>query len=358
MAEAVAGEEVYVKLRDFLDAMPAGFPATDSGVEMRILKKLFTPEDAGMVLSMTRDLESPAAIAQRCGIQEEEAAGRLESMALRGLIGRETVEGEVRYRAEQFLVGIYEFQGRTIDREFSELIEEYIPYLGLSWASLKTDQLRVVPVASAVDVTPAIATYDRIRDLVESRGTMGVCDCICSKQQELLGNSCSYPLERCMVFSEDIDFYIENGFPMRKIDLDEALRLLDRSEELGLVLRPDNAQEIRFVCSCCSCCCPSLRLLKVFPNPADLLHSNYRSAIDLDRCDTCAVCIERCPMDAVVEGEEFMEINPARCIGCGVCLSSCPQEAISLVPREDAATPPRDWEETLNRIAVERGLAR
>jgi len=356
MAEAINGEEVYLKLREFLDAMPGGFPATASGVEMRILRKLFTPGYANMVLCMTRDLESPAAIARRRGMQEEEAADMLEAMAARGLIGRVTEGGEVRYRAEQFLVGIYELQGRDIDREFSQLVEEYIPYLGLSWASIKTDQMRVVPVASAVDVTPEIATYDRVRDLVKSRGTMGVCECLCSKQQGFLGNSCRYPLEKCMVFDEDLDFYIENGFPIRRIDLEEALQLLDRSEELGLVLRPDNAQEIRFVCSCCSCCCPSLRFMKAFPNPGDLIHSNYRSTIDPDRCDTCAVCIERCPMDAIVEGEEFMEINRARCIGCGVCLSSCPQDAISLVQREDAAAPPRDWNETLHRIAVERGL--
>jgi len=357
MAEAINEEEVYVKLREFLDAMPGGFPATDSGVEMRILRKLFTPEDASMFLSMSRDPQSPAAIAQRRGVTEEEAVDTLAFMASRGLISRVKEGDEVLYRAEQFLVGIYELQGRNIDQEFSQLMEEYIPYLGLSWASLKTDQMRIVPVASAVDVTPEIATYDRVRDLVKSQGSMGVCECLCSKQQGFLGNDCRYPLEKCMVFDEDIDYYIENGFPLRRIDLDEALQLLDRSEELGLVLRPDNAQEIRFVCSCCSCCCPSLRFMKAFPNPADLIHSNYRSTIDPDRCDTCAVCIERCPMDAIVEGEEFMEINRARCIGCGVCLPTCPQDAISLVQREDAAAPPRDWDETLHRIAVERGLS-
>jgi electron transport complex protein RnfB len=57
-----------------------------------------------------------------------------------------------------------------------------------------------------------------------------------------------------------------------------------------------------------------------------------------------------------VEGEEFMEISPDRCIGCGVCVSACPREAISFIQREDAVVPPIDWEETLERIEVERGL--
>jgi len=58
-----------------------------------------------------------------------------------------------------------------------------------------------------------------------------------------------------------------------------------------------------------------------------------------------------------VEGEESAEIDPNRCIGCGVCVSSCPREAILFEPREDAVVPPGDWEETLERIEVELGLA-
>lgn len=355
MAE-MAGDETYVRLRDFLDRLPGGFPSTDSGVEMRILRKLFAPEDAEMVLCMTRHPEPAAEIAERRGMPEAEVAEMLDSMAARGLIGRITEEGEVRYQAEQFAVGFYEMQMKTIDREFAELAEEYFPHLGVSWARNKTGQLRIVPVASMVDVAHEVATYDRVRDLVKSRENLGLFECICSKQQILLGNECRYPLEKCLVLME-MDFYLENGFPGRRIDVEEALSFLDRSEELGLVLRADNAQEVRIVCSCCSCCCPQLRLIKMLPKPARFMHSNYRSRIDPERCDTCGICSDRCPMDAVVEGEESAEIDPNRCIGCGVCVSSCPREAILFEPREDAVVPPGDWEETLERIEVERGLA-
>ncbi len=43
-------EEVYVRLREFLDKLPGGYPETDSGVEIRILKKLFSPEDAELTM--------------------------------------------------------------------------------------------------------------------------------------------------------------------------------------------------------------------------------------------------------------------------------------------------------------------
>jgi len=58
------GDEAYVKLRELLDGMPGGFPATESGVEMKILKKLFAPEDAEIALGLTRLPESPAMIAR------------------------------------------------------------------------------------------------------------------------------------------------------------------------------------------------------------------------------------------------------------------------------------------------------
>ncbi len=350
------GDEIYARLREFMDRLPGGFPSTESGVEMKILRKLFSPEDAEMVLCMTRHAEPAASIAERRGIPESEAAKKLDSMAARGLIGRVTEEGQPRYQAEQFAVGFYELQMKTIDREFAQLAEEYFPHLGLSWVKNETDQLRIVPVASTVEVAQEVATYDRIRDLVKSKEHLGLFECICSKQQILLGNECRYPLEKCLVLME-MDFYLENGFPGRKIDVEEALSFLDRSEELGLVLRTDNTQDIKVVCSCCSCCCPQLRLIKMLPKPAKFMHSNYRARIDAERCDACGVCADHCPMDAVVDGEDFMEVNPDRCIGCGVCVSACPREAISFDRREDAVVPPADWEEMMGRIEAERGLA-
>jgi hypothetical protein len=38
--------DVYEKLAQHLDSLPAGYPRTESGVEMRILKRLFSPEEA------------------------------------------------------------------------------------------------------------------------------------------------------------------------------------------------------------------------------------------------------------------------------------------------------------------------
>ena len=40
--------DVYERLRDHLHHLPVGFPSTKSGVELRILRQLFTEEEAEM----------------------------------------------------------------------------------------------------------------------------------------------------------------------------------------------------------------------------------------------------------------------------------------------------------------------
>jgi H+/Na+-translocating ferredoxin:NAD+ oxidoreductase subunit B len=349
------GEEIYPKLREFLDGLPGGFPATESGVEIKILKKLFTHEDAQMALCLTSKLETAETIAGRCGMEVSEAEEKLESMVQRGLIFRTKEGGRSLYQAEQFVSGIYEYQVTYMDKEFAELFEDYKPYIGLVALALKTKQARIIPVASAVEVTPAIASYDSVRELVGKQETIGLTNCSCREQQSLLGNQCSHINEGCMYFGSVAELFLERGLG-RIINVGEALEMLNRSEEAGLVLQPNNAQNIHFLCTCCSCCCGVLKGLKAFPNPADFIQSPYYASKDPDSCKACGTCLERCPMDAIVESDGNMEVNLARCIGCGVCLSTCPQEAISLVPKVEVSVPPKNWEETLERISAERGL--
>jgi len=45
--------DIYRQLQRSLDEMPVGFPASSSGVEIRILKRLFTPEEAGLAVALS-----------------------------------------------------------------------------------------------------------------------------------------------------------------------------------------------------------------------------------------------------------------------------------------------------------------
>lgn len=48
--------------------------------------------------------------------------------------------------------------------------------------------------------------------------------------------------------------------------------------------------------------------------------------IDED-CINCNICVEFCPVDAIYQGEEHMEIDPEKCIDCYACEIECPTGA-------------------------------
>ncbi|MBI4830864.1 MAG: 4Fe-4S binding protein [Candidatus Lindowbacteria bacterium] len=348
-------QDVYLRLREFLDRLPGGFPATDSGVEIRILKKLFTLADAEFVMKLEPRPATAGEIAKRLGTAEAKATEKLESLAKRGLIFRLREKEKTQYQPFQFIVGIYEFQLKSMDREFAEMMEEYFPYLGMAFAPLKTKQLRVAPVESAVDAAPKVAPYNRIRDLVKKQSLIVMAQCICRKEQGLLGHKCDRPSELCFSFGQFGQYVLDNGMGKR-VSSDEAMKLLDLAEESALVLSPSNTQELAFICCCCGCCCGALRRLKLLDNPADYFQSYYRAVIDPEACTACGTCMERCQIDAIEERDDVMEVNPARCIGCGLCVSTCPAEAIKLEEKPGSEAPPADMNEVLERLAAERGL--
>lgn len=42
------GDEIYTRLRKHIDSMPAGYATTDSGAEIKMLKKFYTPSRPGL----------------------------------------------------------------------------------------------------------------------------------------------------------------------------------------------------------------------------------------------------------------------------------------------------------------------
>jgi ferredoxin/DNA-binding Lrp family transcriptional regulator len=348
-------EDVYTRLREFLDGLPGGFPATESGVEMKLLKRYFEPDEAELVMKLGRVPETVPAIAQRLGIDEPSLAEKLEKMSREGSIYRMRVDGEPYYMAMQFLIGIYEFHLKAMDPELAGMLDEYLPHLTRVWERTPTKQLRVVPVGAALDTSTAVATYDQVKKLVEGQETIAVADCICRKERELLGKGCDHPMENCLTFGFAAEYYIENGLG-RRITGEECLKILDEAEKAGMVFSPTNTRAITNICICCGDSCNMLRSLKTYERPAEGAVTSFQAAIDPDVCQACGTCAERCQIEAIVEGDDFMRVDLARCIGCGLCVTTCPVEAASLVPKPGALEPPANFIEMQMRIASERGL--
>jgi Pyruvate/2-oxoacid:ferredoxin oxidoreductase delta subunit len=353
--------DVYKRLAQKLDKLPHGFPATENGVELKILRKIYSPEDAEMTLRLKPLPETAEGIADRLGRPREATRTTLDEMANRGQIAAMRWRGERRYAVAPFVVGIYEYQLPHMDRELAELCEAYAPHLAESLGGSEPGLARVVPVNQKIDGRATVLAFEDTRKMIEGARSFRVMDCICRKEKGLLDKPCSHTLETCLSFSKEENAYDESHLGGRIITKEEALGVLDAAEEEGLVHCTYNFEHNQiFICNCCSCCCGFLRLLTEYHTPHGLVRSNWEAVIDDDLCETCGVCAnERCPVEAIEEtdGGDYLVIGE-RCIGCGVCVVTCPTEAMSMVsrPEDELTLPPKhivDW--SVQRIANRSG---
>lgn len=347
--------DVYASLREFLHTFPGGYPSTPNGVEIKLLKKLFTPEDAEMYLSLTKEPELLAHIAKRLGREEGELGEQLEDMAKRGLIFRNREGDKVLYKAYQFFVGIIEAQIDKVDAELTQLMDEYFPSLGATGLTLPTKQMRVIPADTAVEAKTTVASYNRMRELIKSDELIAVAPCICTQMADARGGKCEHTIERCLAFGDQAQYYMDNGIA-RKISKDELMKLLDAVEQEGLVLCTSNTEELSFTCCCCTCCCGIVQGLKLLPQASLMANICYNAKIDPESCIQCGDCVDRCPMDAITELEETMEVTADKCVGCGVCVSVCPEEAIELTEVATATSPFPNEAGMFTSVSKDRGL--
>lgn len=347
--------EVYRQLAKHLDSLPAGFPATASGVELRILKRLFTPEEAQTALHLTMQPETAEEIARRMGKAPAPLADLLDRMSRKGLIYRRRKGDQTQFMAAQFVIGIWEYHLNDLDAALIKDMNEYLPTLmQKAWLTRDTKQLRVVPVARSISADMAVMLYEIAEKIIQSQSKIVVSPCICRKEHQMVGNGCDNPIEVCFAFGGGAAYYEENGLG-REVSPQKALQILSKGLEAGLVLQPGNAQKPSNICMCCGCCCQVLKNLKTLERPAQVVHTNYFAQIDPQACTGCETCVDRCHMEAI-QINDAAQVLPHRCIGCGLCVTTCPEKAIRLHQKEekDRYVPPGHTVQTFIRMAKER----
>jgi len=350
--------EIYRDLQKHLDKLPVGYPSTESGVEIRLLKYFFTPEEAKVATYLSITPEPVTRIyerAKKSGISLEELQNILDRMERKVCITTCTEGGTKLYRNSLFALGIIESRVNQLTPEF---LRDFRQYGQEGWGRelfrVKTPQLRTIPVEKSVPLPEKyqVSSYDNVRELIANNtGHLAIANCLCRQEMDLEGESCKVTELRETCLQLDGEQFINAGLG-RPITKEEAIDILEKAQESGLVLQPSNSQQPEVICCCCGDCCGILRVIKQFPRPADYYASNYYAEIDSELCTGCQICIERCQLDALFMTNGVASVNLDRCIGCGNCVVLCEDNAVHLKKKDKETIPPKDVTELYQRIAA------
>jgi NAD-dependent dihydropyrimidine dehydrogenase PreA subunit len=332
--------DAYVQLADALDRLPNGFPRTESGVELKVLKKIFTPEEAEIAGRLGREMESYIEISKKIGLDSETAKDKLSSMAKKEMLWTADRDGTPHFRLAPWIVGIYEAQNRSMDHEFAHLVEDYFQGGGMEGL--------MKPLPSIHRIVPAV------KAIMESCTFFRANKCICRKQQDFVGRKCDFPLEICLTFSSH-----ERTPRPSDISKEEALALLDKAEKIGLVHTVSNVMKgVWYVCNCCGCCCGILRGAAEFGLMNSVAQANFYAVVDEWECNGCGVCEKRCHMKAIEVKDVSATVDRDKCIGCGLCVTGCSTGAarLELKPEDERIEPPIDFSTWEDERLKNRGL--
>jgi electron transport complex protein RnfB len=336
---------IYEKLREQLDKFPTSYPKTEEGLEIQILKKLFSKEEAVVAcLLPLHEKEAPIPaekVSSSMDLDAEEVKPILAAMAKKGLVHVEGEQPSQRYALLPFLPGIYEFNFDRMDRELADLLQRYMSsYLYREAYKSKVPMGRLIPVGRSISSKTQVRPFEDMVQAIETSSSLTLTPCICKTKKKALDRGCDYPDNVCIYLNDFADYLNRIG-KGRRVTKEEAIDILQQTEEAGLVHMTANTQMTTVICSCCPCCCDGLRGLirlakmeKLDAGPV----LNFRAAIDQEDCILCDTCIERCHTNALALVGESVQLNPARCIGCGLCVYTCPTDSLSLVRKPEAKT--------------------
>ena len=346
--------QVYTRLQRHLDRQAVGFPATRSGVEIKLLKHIFTPEEAGIACCLSHKYEPLETIFHRAGhlvASAGELEQRLEGIQKKGGLESKIKNGQLHYCNAPLVVGMYEFQINRLTPEFIKDFDQYTSNrkFGLEFLGTKVPQMRTIPVAKSIHPQHSVSTFDEVVTLLQqAEEPFAIHECICRKKKSIAGSTCKVTARRetCLSIGPMARMTLTTGAG-REITREEALAIIAENQKQGLVLQPSNTAKAAFICSCCGCCCGMLGIHQDLPKPLEFWVANFYAAVDSATCEGCGACVKRCQVAAVsvAAKKQPAVVDRNRCIGCGVCVPACPTASINLVKKPAEVRPPQTRED-------------
>jgi len=343
-------KDVYQRLAAHLSHLTMSYPVREDLIE--ILRENYSPQEAEVAMAFPTkviplDPVSVKEISLSLDLPEDELVAILEGMVMKGLLySAPTKDGPMGYALHQPSFGFpqtffWKGQDTPHARKMAKMVAKYFnrQVTQEAFSPTQTKPYRYIPVGKSIKISrQAVYPLQLMEDVIQGARSIAVAHCPCRMGSRLAGKGCEHPTEVCMKFNDLARFLIDRGFA-RELTKEEALDLIRKTEEAGLVHFVDNAEgEIQHGCNCCGCACWNVGNIRRRKIPRDVLMATYfLRETDEERCTGCGACLEICPVAAVKIDGEVATIDKEWCIGCGVCSTVCPTDAVRIVSRPDRA---------------------
>lgn len=326
-----------------------GYP--NSARYLRILEFLMTPQQARIMADLPSPLEE---IALRQNLPLETVKAEIEALFRTGVVipkGFETLEfprfaqrvGQFHDSTQSILdIDLYdEATKKELFRLWDDFCEEeWYPDKAIEMGKLEYPPMRVVPAYRAVKDLPDIQPYEDMREIMKAQELIAVCSCSCRATRNTLGKTCEYSHDvNCFQFNRGAEYAIVRGTG-RKLTYEQAMKIVDETEEDGLVHQWRNSRRMTMTvfCNCCIDCCMVWRPLDTHQGDIGKVwaKSRFQAQVDQELCTGCQTCVERCMFGAIemvkVPGSKKLKaaVNPEKCFGCGVCVLGCQDDSLSM----------------------------
>jgi Na+-translocating ferredoxin:NAD+ oxidoreductase subunit B len=343
--ETASKDNVYVELLKKI-----GYTNPQSKYLLSILRKMASVEDARLMLALPAE---PAALTQKTGMAEEEIKQRVKVLAEKGLVITSKKGPRMFSSITQLHDANLASSAKWVDTELLDLwkdfyeLEQFPTIADTPWDQY-VQYIRTVPAWKAIKKSPdlplaQLPPEENLLELVRGADLIAVVPCTCRRSMR----RCHADLENCVTFNRGAEYAIERGAG-RRITVDEAMVIFEKSEEQGLVHTWPFAASPRLneVCNCCRDCCGIFDGGIKFGNLQHILQKTHLKArVDTDLCNGCQDCVERCYFSAIdmakaPQGKKLKAaIDEKKCWGCGVCVVGCPVDAITMKLAPQPTTP-------------------
>lgn len=301
----------------------------------RLFKMVADLDEAELLLAMPANAKE---LSEKLSRPEEEITRSIQALFYKGLVFPSFKTDPPKYRMCRQPI---QFHDATIlwpdaPQEFLDLWHEWDqtewPDLAKTMVDLMPrSMMRVIPVGVTVQADSQVLSQEDVKEVIENSKNLAVTNCPC----RLTSKKCDHTVQACLQINRAADYAVTRGTG-RKLTKEEALDLLHKTEEEGLIHCTFNQKSIdTLICNCCPCCCSFLEL--VIQHGTKVVDaSRFQARVDTDLCTGCETCLDRCVFGAIEmkpkDGQEetVSTIIADKCLGCGVCRVTCPEEAISL----------------------------